>query len=158
MKSRVGALYSELNIWSKVALLQSTIFYVYRLFAALILVGFVSLSAQLNGLIVMTLGEICYLQVVKPYNVKYNWRRNQQKLEIGNQCAIFVIFYLKYAFTGVLDSEVEYYVGWVYIGAVLLLLTANIANLVPIAIQAVKKFRHKRETERIIKHNQKVLA
>jgi hypothetical protein len=39
IRSTVGATYSELNIFSKVALLQSTLFYVYRLLAALLLVG-----------------------------------------------------------------------------------------------------------------------
>ena len=75
VKSRVGSLYSELNIWNKIALLQSTIFYVYRIFAALLLVGLLPFSVQLNGLITMTLVELCYLHVVKPYNVKYSIHR-----------------------------------------------------------------------------------
>jgi hypothetical protein len=67
VRSRVGATYSELNIYSKVALLQSTLFYVYRFVAALLLVGLVPFCVQLHGLVVMTVSELCYLHCVKPY-------------------------------------------------------------------------------------------
>jgi hypothetical protein len=67
IRSKLGATYSELNIYSKVALLQSTLFYVYRLGAALLLVGLVPFCLQLHGLVVMTLAELCYMECVKPY-------------------------------------------------------------------------------------------
>jgi hypothetical protein len=76
VRSKFGAAYSELNIYSKVALLQSTLFYVYRLVAALLLVGIVPFCLQLHVLVVMTLAELCYLECVKPYMLLNDWRTN----------------------------------------------------------------------------------
>ena len=50
-------------------------------------------------------------------------------------------------------SEVEYIVGWVYISAIMVLIFANVANLVPVAIKAARKHWYKKETVRILKHN-----
>jgi hypothetical protein len=61
VRSRLGATYSELNIYSRSALLQSTLFYVYRLVASLLLIGLVPFALQLHGLVVITLAELCFM-------------------------------------------------------------------------------------------------
>jgi hypothetical protein len=40
-KTRIGALFSELDVFRRIALMQATIFYVFRLMAAILLVGFI---------------------------------------------------------------------------------------------------------------------
>lgn len=66
-RRKIGALYSELNVHSKHALLQTSFFYVLRLIAALLLAGFCPVTIQLHALTVLTLLQLCFIHAVKPY-------------------------------------------------------------------------------------------
>ena len=75
-KSYVGAIYTDLNIFSKVALFKSTLFYIVRGVVCLLLVSDWPFSFKIHGMVLIMNVDVWFQVRYKPFQIKYNWRKN----------------------------------------------------------------------------------
>lgn len=90
--------------------------------------------------------------------MKYEWRTNQSKIELFNQYGLICIFYINFAFTGIIDSEIEFLVGWVYVLVTLAVMMGNVFNLIPLVIAGFKRLKAKIKYQREAKIRNAALA
>jgi hypothetical protein len=117
--------------------------------AAFLFTGFwgITFHLQMAGMVLLFLIETTFVQQVRPYMVRHEWRTGQQLLELLNHYALYAIFMMKFAFTGFFEPEQEYVLGWVYVGLLVIFLMANVLQLLPLAYNGVKSYLHKKKCD-----------
>ena len=128
-KSKVGAAYSDLNIFSKVALFKSTLFYIIRGVICMLLVSDWPFAFKIQGMVFIVDVDVWFQVRYKPFQIKYNWRRNQSRLELFNTVSLSVVITFLLAFTGLLPKVTEFEFGWSFIGLVMFVILVNVGNL-----------------------------
>ena len=141
-RDKFGSIYTGVDVYRKSALFQCSLFYILRFLYAATLNIPEPFGLKIHELLIVTMIQTSFILKVRPNMTRLEWQVDGHYLELFNYFSLLLAIFLKVLFTEyVLNENLRFSIGWVYVGLIVLMIIANLSNMVKVLIE--KKIRMK---------------